>query len=339
MYWIAIRLGFSLIISFLLTLYLVPWFCSVAKKLKVLDVPDGSIKQHEKPIPYLGGLAIYVGFVASLAIVFPFDNKVTMLLLGSSLLLFVGLIDDILRIKPYQKFFWQLVAAFCFLRSGLYLKESFFLTNIWKIPISLLWILTIINAFNLVDVMDGLATTLACCATLTLLSIAILFGQGNLALLLSCFLGALFAFLYYNRPPASIYLGDAGSLFIGGFLATIPFLFNWGSHNSYGFITPIIALAIPLLEITSLVLVRSYKKIPFYYGSPDHFSIYLQQNGWSKYEILGFILAISVLLFILCLLLALNKINLIFLSLILSILLMFWVISIWINKNRAFWRF
>jgi UDP-GlcNAc:undecaprenyl-phosphate GlcNAc-1-phosphate transferase len=329
-----LKLTLSFFISFFLTLYLVPLFSKIAYKLGVLDKPDGKVKLHEKPVPYLGGVAVYFGFLTTLALVFPFDNKITFLLIGSTLLLFIGLIDDLLQIKPYQKFFWQTITALCFLKAGLYLKEAFFLDNFWSIPLSFLWILTIINAFNLVDVMDGLATTLATCATFTFMLLAFLFGQYQLALLLAIFLGALLAFLWYNRPPASIYLGDAGSLFIGGFLGTVPFLFNWSSYTPLGFIIPIIVLAIPILEITTLILIRTYKKIPFYNGSPDHFSIYLQQGGWSKYEILTFVFVISGLFLVLSLLFALNKISFALLSFLFLTLVFFWLITIWNNARR-----
>lgn len=325
----VIRLLFSFVISFLLTFYLVPLFSTIAIKLRLLDNPDGALKVHKNPTPYLGGLALYLGFIATLSLTFPFENNVLLLVLGSTLLLFIGLIDDILPMKPYQKFFWQTIVAFCFLKSGLYLKESFFLNNVWSIPISLLWILLIINAFNLVDVMDGLATTLALCATFTFFSIAFLMHQHSLALLLISFLGPLCAFFWYNRPTAQIYLGDAGSLFIGGFLATVPFLFKWGTYNVYGFFSPIIILAIPLLELTALILIRSYKKIPFYYGSPDHFSIYLQQKGWSKYKILGFILIFSSFLLLLTYAFVFNKLSFAYLVSAVLLMVIVWIFTIW----------
>ena len=112
-------------------------------------------------------------------------------------------------------------------------------------------------------------------------------------IVLCSFLGALVAFLWYNKPPARIYLGDAGSLFIGGFLATVPFLLHWGTYNQYGYLAPIIILAIPLLECYSLILIRWYKGIPFYQGSPDHFCLYLQGGGWSKSVILTYVMALS----------------------------------------------
>lgn len=293
------RIFFSLIISFLMTLYLVPVFSLIAKKLKIMDVPDGSIKLHKKPIPYLGGVAVYVGFLTTLALVFPFESQTTLFLIGVTLLLFIGLIDDLLRIKPYQKFFGQLVVAFCFLKSGFYLKESFFLHSFWNIPISLLWLLTVINAFNLVDVMDGLATTIAITSSVIFLIFALLLNKVQAALLLGPFIGALCGFLWYNKPPARIYLGDAGSLFIGGFLAAIPFLYSWSALNSYGLIAPVLVLFIPLFEVGLLVGLRTWQKIPFYHASPDHFSLYLQRAGWTKQNVLTLVLFVSLALAVL----------------------------------------
>lgn len=293
---IALRLFFSVLISFLITFYLVPLVMSFAIRLKVLDVPDGKIKNHARATPYLGGVAVYIGFLTSLALVYPFENQILQFILGATLLLFVGLIDDLLCIKPYQKFFGQSVAALCFLKAGFHLKELFFLSNYWTIPISFFWILSVVNAFNLVDVMDGLATILAISATTSFIMIALLFDYCNIILLLGPFLGALMAFFYYNKPTAQIYLGDAGSLFIGGLMATIPFVFNWSVYNGYGFLTPVVILAIPLLEVTLLIIIRTYKGIPFYQGSPHHFCLYLKRNGWSTSEILWYCIVLSIFL-------------------------------------------
>ena len=295
MHFIAIKMAFAFVFSFLITFYLVPFFCSIAHRFEFVDIPDGRIKQHKQATPYMGGLAVYCGFLFGLAFTMPIENSIFLLLIGTMLLLFVGLIDDLFVLKPYQKFTAQAIIALCFLKAGFYLKEHFF-HNIWNMPLSFLWILTVINAFNLVDVMDGLATTVAIGATTTLLVIAFYLQHFTVVILLFAFLGPLYAFLWYNKPPARIYLGDAGSLFIGGFLATVPFLFDWGTYNFYGYLTPIIILAIPLLECGSLILIRWYKGIPVYHGSPDHFCLYLQSNGWSKSQILGYILFLSLYL-------------------------------------------
>lgn len=291
----ALKSVFALVISFLFTVYLVPLFRAIAIRFNILDIPDGKIKLHKNSTPHLGGVAVYCGFLCGLVFSFPFINNLFLFLVGCTLLLFLGLIDDLVPLRPYQKFFGQFVVAFCFLKSGLYLKEHFFY-NYWNIIISGVWIVTVVNAFNLVDVMDGLATMIAIGSATAFLAISIALGHMDVAILLCAFLGALSAFFWYNRPPAQIYLGDAGSLFIGGFLATTPFLFNWGSYNMYGYLTPIVILGIPLLEVVSLLLVRLYKGIPFYQGSPDHFSHYLQSNGWNKQAILFYVIGASSIL-------------------------------------------
>lgn len=292
---IATKWIFALVFSFLTTTYLVPIFITLAERLRLLDAPDGRIKKQANPVPYLGGLAVYCGFLCGLALTIPLQSNLALMLVGATLLLFIGLIDDLLVMKPYQKFFGQCLAALCFLKGGFYLKEHFFST-FWHLPISFLWIVSIINAFNLIDVMDGLASSVAIMAAIAFFAIAYLFGQPQEMILLAALIGSLMGFFWFNRPDARIYLGDAGALFIGGVLATVPFLLNWGTHTPFGFFAPIIILAIPILELVTLIVVRTYKGIPFYRGSRDHFSCYLQDKGWGKSKVLVYVFGMSILL-------------------------------------------
>ena len=325
--------GFALLISFLVTFYLVPVCIKIARRLQFLDEPDGTVKVHKQATPYMGGVAVYVGFLTAFCITIPFESTMLLFFAGSTLLLFVGLIDDLVVLRPYQKFFCQILATLCFLKAGFHLKAQFF-SNIWNLPISALWILSIINAFNLVDVMDGLATLLALCATTSFLLMALYFNDISVVILLCCLMGPLLAFLWYNRPTAQIYLGDAGSLFIGGLLATAPFLFNWGTYNMSGYLTPIIILAIPLLELATLVIIRTYKRIPFYLGSPDHFSIYLQKNGWSRQAILGYVGVLSLVLFSAAFLFLINILSFAGLCLSAALFLALWIVVILYKKNK-----
>lgn len=329
---LAVKLFFSFCISFLITFYLIPIFCIIAQRLQFVDVPDGRIKRHEKSTPYLGGMAIYCGFLCTLAFVLPFGNQMGLLLIGTTLLLFLGLIDDFIVLMPYQKFFGQIIATFCLLKSGFYLKEHFFY-NIWNIPLSFFWFLSIINAFNLIDVMDGLTAVISFSITLTLFLVALYLQHTVLTILLMAFLGTICAFFWFNRPTARIYLGDAGSLFIGGFLAAIPFLINWGTYSLYGYLAPIIIFAIPLLEMVTLIVVRTYKGIPFYKGSPDHFSIYLQQNGWSKSAILIYIFFLSLILFMVSNLLIFDYISLNMTVAVAVLFVFFWIFTLTIKSK------
>lgn len=172
------------------------------------------------------------------------------------------------------------------------------------------WFLSIINAFNLVDVMDGLCVTIAIIAVIAFGWLALFLEQYSISLLLAAFVGALCAFFFYNKPPAKIYLGDAGSLMIGGFLAAVPFLFNYNIifsptaatvYSSYlismiqMFFLPFFILIIPIFEICCLFIIRIKLGIPFYQGSPHHFSILLQKKGWGKNKILFFTFLFSLL--------------------------------------------
>lgn len=316
--------------SFLITLYLIPRFIALAHRLRFVDVPDGKVKKHKQAVPYMGGVAVYCGFITSLALMAPFHTQVTLFVVGATVLLFLGLIDDLMVIKPYQKLFGQCVAALCFLKGGFYLKEHFF-HNFWHLPISFFWIILVINAFNLVDVMDGLATILALIASGSFFVYALIFSNPEGLILLASFIGPLVAFFLYNRPPAKIYLGDAGSLFIGGFLATIPFLLHWGAYEKYGYVAPVIILAIPLLEVTTLIIVRTYKKIPFYRPSADHFCMYLFAKGWSKYRVLGFALSASLILSVCAFLFVINEI-----STTTTMLLGVGFLSFWVSN--LFWK-
>lgn len=291
---VLIRHIFATGFSFLIGFYLIPAIIKSSLKFGIMDVPDGKIKCHKSPIPYLGGLAIYLSFIATLCLVYPFENKILWLLLGSTLLLFVGLIDDLKVLRPGQKLLGQLVAVVCFLKGGFWLKTTF-LSSYFNLFLSGFWMLSVINAFNLVDVMDGLAATIAIISTISFLVIAVIFQQYTISLLLATFLGAVFAFIIYNKPPARIYMGDAGSMFLGGFLAAIPLLISWSSQSIDAYYTPVVILAVPLLEIFFLVLIRSWIGIPFYRGSPHHFSIYLQKKGWSKNKVLYFVVAMGAL--------------------------------------------
>lgn len=284
---------FAALLSFVLALIFVPCAKMLAQWLRILDVPDGKIKLHHKATPYLGGLAVYFSFTIALIILFPYLKSMLSVssdlyfLLGCFLLVIVGLVDDMLVLSPAQKFLGQCFACLSFLYSGCYVYVAW--APFIGLILSGLWILTIINAFNLIDVMDGLSSTIAILSALGFMNIALYQGEMLIACMLASLIGALTGFLFYNYPPASIYMGDAGSLFIGGILASLPLKLHFSQFSLSGYLAPVIILAIPLLELTSLIIIRAYKRIPFYNGSPDHFSMYLQQHGWSKTLILFYV--------------------------------------------------
>lgn len=316
------------LVAFFVTFFLIPLVSKIAIKTGILDVPDGKLKNHETRIPYLGGVAIYIGLASTVATlwIFGFDielSKLKFFFLGTTSLLVLGLIDDLFNLSPLQKLIGQILASLFFLSVIFTGINSYLL-----LPIAFFWVLTLINAFNLIDVMDGLTAVTSICATCSFLFFIFYFGPSYLTFVIVPFLGSLFAFLYYNKPPAKIYLGDAGSLFIGGVLGVLPFLVfaNIGTYKMVAI--SVVVLLIPILELLSLILIRTYKGIPFYLGSPDHFSIYLRNKDWSKRKILIFVAIFSIVLFAISVLFAFDYINLTILFLFLTALVALWCITV-----------
>lgn len=284
----SLFVGFAM--SFIITWLLIPLLIRCARMFKILDIPDGQVKQHTQPTPYLGGVAFFIGFCVTVSFFVALSPSLLIFMGIILILLLVGLIDDFYVLSPLQKMIGQIVAVFGILWLALIQQPHFFQIGYVAYAIIIGWALTVINAFNLIDIMDGLAATTSIIATGAFLSLALVSdGQYSvLIIILTAFLGALIAFLTYNKPPAYIYMGDAGALSIGGFFASIPFLFTWNSLQPYAFVAPIIILAIPLLEVATLIVVRMAKGIPPYKPSPDHFALILKKRGWSVEKILSY---------------------------------------------------
>lgn len=296
--------------SFLITILItVPFARHLALYLNIVDVPDFFLKRHSKVTPYLGGAAIFVSFWVILSLFLGiYHCNLFGLLIGSSLICIAGLIDDILVLSPFQKLKFQLLAATILVIFGFSLDfhSPFYLNK----ALSLFWIVALMNAFNLVDVMDGLATIIGIGIGCGLLGYAFYLKQDLLASMLLILLGAQLGFFYHNRPRATIYLGDAGSMLIGTILAVISLKINWiclGEKNFLNYLIAPIIFGIPLIEVISLILIRKFKKIPFYNGSPDHYIHYLKNKGWCEWSILRYTLAYCGLLSLFSLCVAFSK--------------------------------
>ena len=321
---LVFRFALSILVSFLISFLLVPQLCLLADRLNFYDKPDGKLKRQPKKVPYLGGVAIYFGFLFSVLLIFPCIHNLYLYLFAATLLLLVGLVDDFLSLSPQQKFSGQILASVLFIYAGFFLKDPFF-NSLISIAISFIWFLSVINALNLVDVMDGLSATLSMCISASFCLFFYLAGNFDSMLLFGSLFGATLGFFVYNVPPAKIYMGDAGTLFIGGLLASAPFFMTWNKFNTFGFLTPGIIFLLQILEIVGLILIRSYKSIPFYNGSPDHFSIYLQNKGWSKLKILKFCFMLNLILLIIATTFFIEQLNLAYLVVLIMLFCVFWI--------------
>lgn len=259
-------------------------------KLNLLDSPDGELKTHKTPVPYSGGTAIVLAYVVSCFFISYFFNIGVNFSFILYLLPFfaLGLVDDIVCVSQKIKFAVQLVLLFCVLY-GLQLKVG---------SIEVIWMLAVINAFNLIDVADGLCGTISLMVAANFSLIAIILGQSSLAMHFGVFALTVAGFLFFNLPPARCYLGDAGSTFLGANFAIMPWLISWPS-TSIKLLSSTVILGLALAEVVALVIIRSYLGLAPYRGSPHHFVHFLQAKKWSKTKIISFVFLINLLLGIL----------------------------------------
>lgn len=253
--------------SFLICLLLTPLVRTWSLRHGFVDAPNKR-KVHVAPTPRTGGVAIGLAYVGAVVLLFSLpldaativDLPLTFHLLPALLTLFgVGLIDDLVGLTARQKLFGQLAASCLAYFGGVQvLGVSGLTVPGWlAFPLTLFWLVACSNAFNLIDGIDGLATGVGVFATFTTLAAAIFQGNVALALATAPLVGALLAFLRYNFNPASIFLGDCGSLTIGFLLGCFAALWSQKSATLFGLTAPMMALSLPLLE-TSISIVRRF---------------------------------------------------------------------------------
>ncbi len=265
-------------LAVLLALYGVPLARRAALKYGIVDKPDGRLKQQGEPVPYLGGLAIYLAFLVSLAFTFEFRHDVLGIVLAGTLVVMLGLIDDFGVLKPATKLAGQLLAVFILIKSGIRIEIAA-LPDWLAIVLTVLWMIGIINAFNLLDIMDGLAAGVGLlCATL-LFVVALINGDNTIAMLLAALAGSLVGFLRYNFYPAKIYMGDSGALFVGLMLGALSMIGQYTADHRISLLTPVLILGVPIFDTLFVMYIRVLRGLPLFLGSPDHMAIRLRQWG------------------------------------------------------------
>ena len=256
-------------IAFALSLVLTPIFRDVFRSYGVVDAPDQGRKIHKYPIPRVGGVALACAYLGAYLLLpghvrlllQPNLGLVVRLAPAAALIFATGLIDDLLGLKPWQKLIGQIGAAGLAYWAGVRLAGLNFVPadvpfSAWiSLPLTVFWLLACTNAFNLVDGMDGLAGGLGLFSTLTIFAAALLHGNTPLMLATLPLAACLLGFLCYNFHPATIFLGDSGSLLIGFLLGCFGVIWGQESATLVGMVAPLMALSIPLLD-TSLAIAR-----------------------------------------------------------------------------------
>ena len=271
---------------------LTPVMQLVAKRFGVIDTPSESHKTHHKPIPYLGGVAIAVGvvtvtYLASLASNF---NRGTFLLASSVLVPaivmgIVGLIDDIRKLSPWPRFIIQsgFGVAISILLVSTNTLGSPFGNYFIDIPITVLWIVGITNSINFFDNVDGGASGAVAISAIFLFLLSWQGEQFLIAALSIVLAGATLGFLLWNRPPARIYMGDAGALFLGILVASLTIRFDPNPIDRIAsFAVPFLLLAVPILDTSVAVISRLRRGISPLQGGKDHLSHRLMRSKFTK---------------------------------------------------------
>ena len=266
-----------ILVVFLFVVLIMPIIMKVATHINALDEPNER-KVHKKPMPRLGGLGIFSGFLLGYMLFCSQTPQMISILIGSFILIIVGMIDDINPIKPLSKFIGQLVAAiivFCYgnvimqdiSAYGLYLNFGIFAK-----PVTIIFILGIINCLNLIDGLDGLAGGIATIFFITISIIISIMGiyNGLDASLSLIMIGATLGFLIYNFHPAKIFMGDSGSMFLGYIIAVISLL-GFKNVTVTSFLVPVLILAIPILDTFFAIIRRLLKKESFAKADKEHF--------------------------------------------------------------------
>ncbi len=283
------------LVSLALSSLLVPLLRKIAFRYSVLDRPNQSHKTHQNSIPYLGGLAIVIPI--SLLVFFgplifiensDYSLRTALFLLPALILALVGLYDDIKNLSASSRFFVQsLVAA----SATLYLNNlgyniSILSNEIGNLLLSIFWLVGITNAFNFFDNLDGGAIGITFVASITLFLLGFLGGQYLISAISLALAGAGLGFLWWNRNPARIYLGDSGALFIGFILAISLLQFEPSVESRVASaLIPVFILALPIIDTSVAVVSRVLRGVSMFQGGRDHLSHRLISLGFNRRKI------------------------------------------------------
>lgn len=278
----------------------------LARKVGAMDIPKDDRRMHHKPIPRMGGLAIFFGFLISFLIFGGklIDTEMRGVLLGALIIVILGILDDIMTLKALPKFGVQIIAAVIVVCHGCRIEHVMG----WELPVwlscivSVIWILTITNAVNFIDGLDGLAAGVSAISAGTMLVVALmLVGDSNTAaitsaLILAALFGGCVGFIPYNFHPASIFMGDTGSTFLGFMLSSVSIFGLFKTYAVISFAVPFLVLGLPIFDICFAVIRRVAKGQSPLHADRGHVHHRLIDIGFSQKQAVAISYLISALL-------------------------------------------
>ncbi|MFH1540811.1 MAG: MraY family glycosyltransferase [Elusimicrobiota bacterium] len=292
---------YSFLISFFVAIITTPILIIIARKYGIKDHPITSVKTHKIATPYLGGLAIFFGFAVSLLTIrcitnFPTGTLRSLrgIIIGSIFVIIIGLIDDLRTIGFKIKFLLQVIIAIILISFDIRIKfiQPQYLSDI----LTIIWVVGIINAINIIDIMNGLASGVSFIAAMTFLFIALPTEEMYVNLTAVALAGGIFGFIRYNFPKAKIFMGDTGSMFLGFILAVLSLGTSYTKINNIALYSPILILGVPIYDTLYVMYLRAkLGKSPFL-GSRDHFALRLEAVGLTRKNVVILIWLISIIL-------------------------------------------
>ena len=273
----------------------------LAPRIGAVDQPDQFRKIHTKPIPYLGGIGVFVGFLAPVLILmtglrhlllgqalWDVHEQFFMILAGASVALALGAWDDVREMRPILKLLFQTLAAVVAMagHTVIWRLSLPFMGEIelgfWGIPLTLFWFLGCMNAINLLDGMDGLAGGVSLIVCITMVLVGHFMHNTVGMLLMACLGGGILGFLVHNFHPARIFLGDSGSNVIGYLIAALAIMTSRKSETAVALLIPVLALGVPIID-TSLAILRRWSHwLPFSAPDRQHIHHILLGLGFSQ---------------------------------------------------------
>ena len=261
--YVVLALLAALMVSFLMT----PVVKTFAYKIGAVDVPKDSRRMHKIPIPRLGGLAIFIGFMVSILLLVDIRGNAQLqsILLGAVIIVVLGVVDDIMALPAMLKFVVQIIAALipalngvviqAFSNPNVFSDNPYWVLGMLSVPFTVLWIVAITNSVNLIDGLDGLANGVSAISATTMLVIALLASEAQVAIVMAALVGACVGFMPYNLNPAKMFMGDTGATFLGYILATMSIQGLFKFYAVISFAVPFLILGLPIFD-TSFAFIR-----------------------------------------------------------------------------------
>ena len=259
--YVVLALLVALVVSFLMT----PVVKTFAYKVGAIDVPKDARRMHKVPIPRLGGLAIFIGFMVSILLFVSITSEMKSILLGAVIIVVLGVVDDIMALPAMFKFVVQIAAALIPALNGVVIQAfsnpNIFSDNLYwvlgklSIPFTVLWIVAITNSVNLIDGLDGLANGVSAISATTMLVLALLVSEAQVAIVMAALVGACIGFMPYNMNPAKMFMGDTGATFLGYILATMSIQGLFKFYAVISFAVPFLILGLPIFD-TAFAMIR-----------------------------------------------------------------------------------